>query len=106
MKLCVPHWTQRNEQGCEMNKGWSTFFPTESYFNDFRQRREMTRHTPRGPARCEDCGAELDYDCGSIAWSVRRKDQCASCAGKEAGKEASRVFRESLGMPSVNGTAK
>jgi len=56
----------------------------QSHWNAHRKRRETATYTPRGRARCEDCGTKLHYDYGSIAWSVRKKDHCSECWAKKA----------------------
>lgn len=50
----------------------------------FGVERLVTSSTPRGPAFCEECIEELDYDYGSIRWQHKERDLCGSCAGKEA----------------------
>lgn len=45
----------------------------------------------RARAHCEECGAALDYDLGSIRWQCVERDLCGWCAGEAAAK---RIFEK------------
>ena len=57
-------------------------------------RRIVTRHTPRGPVPCQECGKDLDYEYGSIRWATVREHLCSFCGGKRAADRALAKFRE------------
>lgn len=62
----------------------------------WEDRRRVTARTPRGPARCINCGAELHYDYGSIAWRCQTEDKCPECQGKEAAERIVEKFARDL----------
>lgn len=70
-----------------------------SWAGDSRPRRRVRFDTPRGVARCEECGEKLSYEYGSIAWSCRERDLCPTCWGKQSAERILEKMRNRLTHP-------